>query len=117
MSYRLSLATLVFVASAGSSAAEATLAVSLNLGKDSSFNSTEYKCENNTSLSVKYVNAGVNSLAIMPIEDENRIFAAVIAGSGVRYMSGPYTWWIKGKNAMLENVMDDGEPVNCAAKD
>ena len=113
MSYRLNLIAMVFIASTGSSLAEVAPALSLDLGQDGSLTATDYTCENGTSLSVHYLDSGVNSLAIVPIEDESHIFVAVIADSGVRYVSGPYTWWIKAKTAMLENVMDDGQPVSC----
>jgi membrane-bound inhibitor of C-type lysozyme len=45
---------------------------------------------------VEYINAGGNSLAIVPVSGNTLIFSNVIAGSGARYLAGQYTWWESG---------------------
>lgn len=42
---------------------------------------------------VEYINAGPNSLAVLPMNGNRLIFAGVQSGSGARYTAGDYTWW------------------------
>ena len=42
---------------------------------------------------VEYVNGAGNSLAIVPVGKDSKIFANVISGSGARYAAGEYVWW------------------------
>ena len=68
-----------------------------------------YECGAQGNIEVSYVNAGQNYLAILRIEDEDRIFAGVIAGSGARYVSGQYEWWTKGTDATLTDTTLQGD--------
>jgi membrane-bound inhibitor of C-type lysozyme len=43
--------------------------------------------------SVEYVNAGGNSLVVVPISGKPLIFANVISASGARYAAQQYIWW------------------------
>jgi membrane-bound inhibitor of C-type lysozyme len=43
--------------------------------------------------SVEYINAGANSLVVVPISGKGLVFSSVISGSGVRYSARQYTWW------------------------
>ncbi|WP_255532641.1 MliC family protein [Paracoccus sp. IB05] len=65
----------------------------------------------------QYVNAGANTLAILPIDGETRSFANVVSGSGARYASGQYIWLSKGANATLENELEEGSLKDCVSKD
>jgi membrane-bound inhibitor of C-type lysozyme len=63
--------------------------------------SVEYQCDaSGTSIglgsgpfSVEYINAGTNSLVVVPISGNALIFSNVISGSGARYTAQHYTWW------------------------
>ncbi|WP_164730610.1 MliC family protein [Pelagibacterium montanilacus] len=79
---------------------------------------TEYECEDSEeTFSVTYINAHPDFLAIVPVEDQPRIFVAVIAASGVRYVSGEYEWWTQGNDATLADVRagEDAKPLTCHA--
>ncbi len=115
MSFPIKLfATIMTIGATGAVAAEVSPSITLRLGETGSISSQNYTCPDGKTLSVQYVNSGVNSFAILPVDGVERIFVAVISGSGVRYVSGPYTWWTKGKTAMLENVMTEHGTINCA---
>jgi membrane-bound inhibitor of C-type lysozyme len=45
------------------------------------------------SFAVEYINAGGNSLAVLPIAGKPIIFANVLSGSGARYAAQQYIWW------------------------
>lgn len=46
--------------------------------------------------SVEYLNGAGNSLAIVPVGGDSRIFVNVVSGSGARYAAGEYIWWDAG---------------------
>jgi len=46
--------------------------------------------------SVEYLNGAGNSLAIVPVDGDSRIFVNVVSGSGARYAAGEYIWWDAG---------------------
>jgi membrane-bound inhibitor of C-type lysozyme len=60
-----------------------------------------YECDANgvqlglptQAFAVDYINAGPNSLAVLPIAGESRIFVNVTSGSGARYAAGDLIWW------------------------
>jgi membrane-bound inhibitor of C-type lysozyme len=68
----------------------------------------EYQCQGGTRLRVQYVNtvAG-DSLAYLPAGGADHIFVAGPSGSGVRYVSGTYVWWTKGRGARLTREGDE----------
>lgn len=74
-----------------------------------------YRCAGMDPFEVEYVNAGPNTLAIVPVEGERLVFVTVMSGSGARYASGPWIWWTKGDTASLSSEMDgaDAKPVEC----
>lgn len=97
------------------SPALAQVAVTLPLEKGGNVESVGYSCgtDGSAEFTVQYVNAGSNSLAIVPIDDAERIFVNVIAASGARYVAGEYEWWVKGDDATLTNQMDQANPRDC----
>ncbi|WP_108485120.1 MliC family protein [Oceaniglobus ichthyenteri] len=101
----------------GATAAAADLSLSLPLGALDSVSGQTYACEGGESFTVQYVNSGANSLAILPIDGETRIFVNVVSGSGARYASGADIWWSKGDTATLENEMTEGSLQNCEAQE
>jgi len=45
------------------------------------------------SFSAEYINAGGNSLVVVPISGNPLIFSNVMSGSGARYAALQYIWW------------------------
>lgn len=93
--------------------AEATLSVVLNLDSESGVIAANYTCNAGTPFTVQYVNAGMNNLALIPIDGQEVIFVNVVSGSGSRYVSGPYEWWTKGSDATLTNQFEKGNAAEC----
>lgn len=88
--------------------------VSLNLQGPADVRAVQYQCEEREErLAVTYINAAPNFLAVLEIEEQQHIFAATIAASGVRYVSDKYVWWTKGAEATLfdETAGEDADPV------
>ena len=117
--YRAGLSTaatavLAILAAAPAVGAE-TLTLDLTGAASADRTTIQYQCEGIGRLAVEYVNAGPNSLALVPVEGDMLVFVAVVAGSGARYVSGPYTWWASGRSANLSNLFEgeDTEPVSC----
>jgi membrane-bound inhibitor of C-type lysozyme len=96
-------------------AAEATLQVELGTKGDFERRAMTYECNDGSSVTATYINAAPNFLAILPVIDEPEplVFTSVVAGSGVRYVSGIWEWWTKGVDATLHDVTlgQDAEPV------
>lgn len=105
---RISLALAIL---AGPALADATLSVPL--GPDARVIPSRYACEGGDPFPVQYIEAEPNSLALLPIDGQQRIFVGVISGSGARYVSGPFEWWSKGDEAILGNAMDEGDGQSC----
>ncbi len=55
-------------------------------------------------MTVSYVNADPNFLAVVPVDGVARVFASAISGSGSRYTAGFYEWWSKGNDATLRDL-------------
>ena len=75
----------------------------------------QYDCGTETPLSVTYLNAAPNFLAILtaPEEAAPQVFASVQSGSGARYAAGKWIWWTKNTDANLFDVTlgQDADPV------
>ena len=104
------LALSVAAALAGPVRAQTTLSLPLD---GATLENLTYFCDGGALVEVRYLNAGPNSLALLPLDGEQRIFVSVIAASGVRYVSGEYEWWTKGRNATLTNAMDETKTRSC----
>lgn len=78
--------------------------------------SVDYQCEAMEPIKVVYINAGANSLAVVPVDGDHLIFAAVISGSGTRYAAGPYIWWSHQGDATLGDIRkgEDAAPLKCS---
>ena len=64
-----------------------------------------YQCQAGKSLKVTYYNShGGQSFALLLVKDKAMLFVDTMAGSGVRYVAGPYTWWTKGNNGDLYDM-------------
>lgn len=78
-----------------------------------------YSCDSEAPMTVTYINAGQNSLAVVPIDGQLLVFASVISGSGARYAAGPYIWWSHQGEATLSDVRnsEDAKPITCKKAD
>lgn len=107
----ISLALAVTLATAGGGSAlalDTSLQYVLTLTGDVERRQVRYECDGREDLlTVEYVNAAPNYLAILTMEDEPLVFASVISGSGVRYASGFYVWWTSGSEASLYDLRAD----------
>lgn len=107
------IATILLPGAAG--AAQTSLQIELNAGRDFERHVMTYDCGTETPITVSYINAAPNFLALVPIaeEPEELVFASVIAASGVRYVSGKWVWWTRGAEASLYDTTlgEDAEAV------
>lgn len=72
-----------------------------------------YLCDDDSALSVHYINAAPNFLALVPVEGEALVFVSTVSASGARYVSGPYEWWSHQGEATLRDLTqdEDAEPL------
>ena len=99
-------------------AASATLSLTLESRSDIERTTALYQCDNGEALSVQYVNAAPNFLALVPVDGEVHVFATTLSASGARYVSGPFEWWNTGDEATLRDLTqdEDAEPLaTCTA--
>ncbi len=76
--------------------------------------SVNYRCEGvSAPMTVEYINAGEDSLAMVPVEGGRRVMASVLAASGARYAGGAFVWWTKGREGSLYDLRngEDADPV------
>ena len=104
----------VSVLAAGPVAGEVALTV--DLGPTDQVTAETYTCGADETIPVRYVNAGPNVLAILPVGGEERIFVNVVSASGTRYASGAHVWWSKGDSATLEHTIE-GTVRDCTRDD
>ena len=93
--------------------AEPALSLRLPLSEDTSIVSVEYDCPDSGTVDVSYINAGENSLAVLSIDDVERVFVNVVSASGARYVSAEYEWWSKGDTATFTNLINDESGQTC----
>jgi membrane-bound inhibitor of C-type lysozyme len=93
--------------------------VTLSLGGTAEKKSVIYDCESHAPLTVTYINAAPNFLAIVPITDDetgltdDMVFVSVLTASGARYEAGSFVWWNKGTGATLHDQREglDAAPL------
>lgn len=76
--------------------------------------SVNYRCEGTSApMTVEYINAGEDSLAMVPVEGGRRVMVSVLAASGARYAGGAFVWWTKGREGSLYDLRngEDADPV------
>lgn len=106
----------LMLAPAATTAAESSLQIQLSSETgDFDRHTIHYECGTEAPLSVTYINAAPNFLALLSVAEEPQplLFTALISASGVRYASGKWIWWSKGADASLydETLGADAEPV------
>ena len=85
----------------------ATSSVTISLGTTGDFDrkTVKYGCQGqDAQLSVEYINAAPNYLALLPVDEGTLVFTTVLAGSGARYAAGKYVWSTKGPDASLYDL-------------
>ncbi|WP_281858120.1 MliC family protein [Litoreibacter halocynthiae] len=108
-----SLLTVGFTSIMAPAVADTTVSLAFELDDTDSVASVIYDCGDGDAFTVQYVNAGANALALMEVDDEDRVFVNVVAASGARYVSGALVWWSKGDMATLENELSEGSTRTC----
>lgn len=80
----------------------------------------EYRCEKlEQPLTIQFVTAEPNYLAIFPLGDQKLVLTSVVAASGVRYVGGPIEFWVNGQEATLTDttMQADGTTTCTEASD
>jgi membrane-bound inhibitor of C-type lysozyme len=111
---RLSLALAAAMAALASPAlADVGVSLGLSITGESEIKIVKYDCDDHSAITVQYINAGPNDLAVVPVKEGTLVFAGVVAGSGTKYVAGPYEWFTKGQDASLQDVTEglDAAPV------
>ncbi len=104
------LAAALLLTGAATAAHGVEASLSLTLGTDASADiqkrTVQYECGTGVPLTVDYINASPNFLALVnvPEETEKLVFASVVSGSGVRYVSGQWAWLTEGAEASLHDT-------------
>lgn len=94
--------------------ASASLTLTLESTSDIERTTVTYQCDDEQALTVQYVNAAPNFLAIVPVDGQNLVFATTLSASGARYVSGPFEWWSTGNEATLRDLMQDEDAAPLA---
>lgn len=93
----------------------AALTLTLDSAGDIERRIVRYNCDDEQALSVQYINAAPNFLAIVPVEGQSLVFASALSASGARYVSGPYEWWSHQGEATLRDLMQDEDAAPLAS--
>jgi membrane-bound inhibitor of C-type lysozyme len=89
----------------GVPAAASSLVITLGATGDFDRKTVKYGCEGDVdALSVDYINAAPNYLALIPLDGSTLLFNTVLAASGAKYAAGKYVWWNKGTDAALYDL-------------
>lgn len=72
-----------------------------------------YNCGDGGVLNVVYVSSETQGLALVPVNDDSRVFAQAVSGSGARYVSGQYEWLSKGGSALLIDTLEETTLLDC----
>ncbi|MBB4051675.1 membrane-bound inhibitor of C-type lysozyme [Devosia subaequoris] len=95
-------------------AASAALTLTLESVSNIERRTISYLCDDDSALSVQYINAAPNFLAIVPVDGQSLVFATTLSASGARYVSGPYEWWSHQDEATLRDLMQDEDAAPLA---
>lgn len=100
-------------------ASAAEIIISLPGAQSVSKKVVQYRCDANApklglptaAFPVEYINAGGNSLAVLPIANQQLIFAGVTSGSGALYAAQNYIWWEAAGRRISLRSETQGESV------
>ena len=117
---RRALTAITAIAFASPALADVSVGVGLSISGDAEIRTVQYLCNGREApLTVQYINAAPNFLALIPIEDKTLIFVTTVSASGAKYESGQFVWWDKGNDATLSDVTEglDAAPVFTCSED
>jgi membrane-bound inhibitor of C-type lysozyme len=100
--------------------ADAGVTLGLALGGNTEIKTVQYTCKNHDPVTMQYVNAEPNFLAVLPLDGKSLIFVSVLAASGTKYVSGQYQLFSKGPEITLQDATEglDAAPLlQCTADD
>jgi len=95
-------------------AVSSALTITLGATGDFERKTVQYGCTGDQeSISVDYINAPPNYLALLPLDGATLVFNTVLAASGAKYAAGKYVWWNKGNTASLYDLTqgENAKPV------
>lgn len=107
------LALALLLPAASPALADVTFSTGLGVTGDAEIKTVKYDCDHHDPITVQYLNAAPNFLALVPVTEGILAFVNVISGSGAKYVAGKYEWWTKGNDATLHDVTEglDAAPV------
>ena len=93
--------------------ADASFVTALGVTDDAEVKTVKYDCDHHDPITVRYLNAAPNFLALVPVKEGTLAFVNVISGSGAKYVASKYEWFTKGNSATLHDVTEglDAAPV------
>lgn len=97
-------------------ASAASADVSFSLGfdtEDMAIRTIEYECDKGQPFVVHYFTSESDVLALVPVDEDHRVFVNVVSASGARYVSGRYEWWTKGENVTLTDTIKEESLLQC----
>lgn len=94
--------------------ADTSFSINIEL-EDAVVTTTSYQCGANEAATVHYITSQDDVLALVPIDDDPRIFVGVVSASGARYVAGPFEWWSKGPSGTLRNLVTEQTLLDCTA--
>ncbi|WP_341753267.1 MULTISPECIES: MliC family protein [unclassified Candidatus Tisiphia] len=68
-----------------------------------------YSCTDGRKINIRYLNKEANTLALIPVGEENQIliFTGRISASGALYGANQYEWHTKNKRGTFSNIQTD----------
>jgi membrane-bound inhibitor of C-type lysozyme len=101
------------MAAAGTPAAD--LQFVMPLPGDAERKTIVYDCEGvENPLTVRYINAAPNFLAILTVAGQELIFTSALSADGARYTAGPFEWWSRGNAAKFADLRGEKtDSVSC----
>ena len=100
--------------------ADAGVTLGLTLSGTAEIKTVQYTCKNHDPVTMQYINAEPNFLAVLPLDGKSLVFVSVLAASGTKYASGQYELFGKGPEITLQDTTEglDAAPVlQCTADD
>jgi membrane-bound inhibitor of C-type lysozyme len=95
-------------------AVSSALTITLGTTGDFERKTVHYGCTGDQdAISVDYINAAPNYLALLPLDGATLVFNTVLAASGAKYAAGKYVWWTKGDTASLYDLTqgENAKPI------
>ena len=109
-----------FAVLASPALADAGVTLVLPLGGNAEIKTVQYTCQNHDPVTMQYITAEPNFLAVLPLHGKSLIYVSVLAASGTKYASGQYVLFSKGPAVTLQDTTEglDAAPVlQCTADD